>query len=82
MAAFLDSDENFMVFRRFGYIQTRLLLDKQDELRRLEKQLDDFDEKLGNEHDGYLTTRDLKPTLAAERKVMMSKLESNFCEYG
>src|SRR5215469_11608832 len=29
LAAFLDSDENFMVYRRFGYLQSRLLLEKQ-----------------------------------------------------
>jgi hypothetical protein len=36
LAAFFDSDESFMVYRRFGYIQSRLLLEKQDEMRALE----------------------------------------------
>jgi hypothetical protein len=29
LAALLDSDENFMLYRRFGYLQARLLLHKQ-----------------------------------------------------
>ncbi|KAK5683304.1 hypothetical protein LTS10_004835 [Elasticomyces elasticus] len=43
LATFADSDESFSLYRRFGYLQSRLLLDKQDELRLLEKQLDDMD---------------------------------------
>jgi len=43
LAAFADSHESFMVYRRFGYFQARVLLEKQDELRELEEQLDDID---------------------------------------
>ena len=42
---FLDSDENFMIYRRFGYLYARLLLYKQDELRAFEKRLDRIDRK-------------------------------------
>jgi hypothetical protein len=71
-----------MIFRRFGYIQARLILEKQDELRKLENGLDELDEEIGNEHAGYLNTRDLKPNLATTRKTLMDKLEKTFCEYG
>jgi hypothetical protein len=40
LAAFLSSEENFMIYRKFGYQQSRLLLHKQDELRHLERELD------------------------------------------
>jgi hypothetical protein len=43
LAAFLSSDENFMLYRRFDYLQARLLLYKQDELRELEGELDHLD---------------------------------------
>lgn len=43
LAAFLDSDENFMIYRRFGYVFARLILHKQSQLQRLEKHLDDLD---------------------------------------
>ncbi|KAL8745305.1 MAG: hypothetical protein Q9190_002539, partial [Brigantiaea leucoxantha] len=42
-AAFADSDECFMIYRRFGYIHSRLLLRRQDELRELEETLHDTD---------------------------------------
>lgn len=44
LGTFLDSDENFMVYRRFGYLHSRTLLRKQDELRKLESELDDYDD--------------------------------------
>jgi len=45
LAAFLDSDENFMIYRRFGFIHARLLLQKQDELRLMEEELDRLDKR-------------------------------------
>ncbi|RDW82287.1 hypothetical protein BP6252_03399 [Coleophoma cylindrospora] len=44
LATFLDSDENFMLYRRFGYLHSRMLLKKQDELRELEFELDECDD--------------------------------------
>jgi hypothetical protein len=43
VATFLDSDENFMIYRRFGYLHARMLLRLQDQLRVLESRLDDCD---------------------------------------
>lgn len=82
LAVFLDSDENFMVYRRFGYVQTRLLLEKQDELRKLEQKLDNYDKKVQKVRATNLMTRDLKPDDAAPRKEIMDKLEQKFREYG
>lgn len=45
VAAFLDSDDNFMIYRRFGFLYSRVLLQKQDELRELEKTLDEMDQR-------------------------------------
>lgn len=39
VACFLDSDDAFMVFRRFGIVFARLLLNKQDEIRQMEAEL-------------------------------------------
>jgi len=44
LATFLDSDENFMIYRRFGFLHARLLLQKQDELRMMEAELDRMDQ--------------------------------------
>jgi hypothetical protein len=70
-----------MVYRRFGYIQARLLLDKQDELRKLEQELDDFDRQVQKRRPADLTTRDLRPSDAPPRLELMIKLEQAFCEY-
>ncbi|KAI9647713.1 hypothetical protein NHQ30_004099, partial [Ciborinia camelliae] len=44
LSIFLDSDDNFKIYRRFGYLHSRLLLRKQDEIRRLEGELDELDD--------------------------------------
>lgn len=43
LAAYLDSDDQFSVYWRFGYLHSRLLLHKQDELRGLEDRLQILD---------------------------------------
>ncbi|KAK8007741.1 hypothetical protein PG989_001731 [Apiospora arundinis] len=55
VATFLDSDENFMIYRRFGYLHARMLMRLQDKLRMLEDRLDDYDdEDAGHETDKEL----------------------------
>ncbi|PQE28352.1 Peptidase C14 caspase domain protein [Rutstroemia sp. NJR-2017a BBW] len=44
LSVFLNSDEEFRVYPRFGYLHTRLLLTKQHEIRELEAELDRMDE--------------------------------------
>lgn len=43
VAAFMNSNENFLIYRRFGFLDARILLRKQDELRTIEGSLDDLD---------------------------------------
>ncbi|KAK5728588.1 hypothetical protein LTR15_001725 [Elasticomyces elasticus] len=76
LATFADSDESFSLYRRFGYLQSRLLLDKQDELRQLEIQLDvlDKDEK----DPAALISRDGQ---GQPRKALLTQIESKFRDY-
>ena len=67
-----------MLYRRFGYLQARVLLDKQDELRRLEDELDKYD----RDNIGYVTTTVLPFDQAAVRKVLFEKIEQSFNAYG
>ncbi|RDI83213.1 hypothetical protein Vi05172_g6944 [Venturia inaequalis] len=69
------------IYRRFGYLQSRLLLDKQAGLRELEEQLDELDEEVALSRPGDLTTRDLRPEDANTRKELMDEIEARFCEY-
>ena len=82
LAAFLDSDEGYMVYRRFGYIQSRLLLAKQDDLRILEHQLDRLDAAEEANRPSNCMTRDLRPADAAPREELLKKTEEKFREYG
>ncbi|KAK5119199.1 hypothetical protein LTR85_007813 [Meristemomyces frigidus] len=78
LAAFSDSHENFMLYRRFGYLQSRIILDKQDELRALEQQLDSIDDGdlAANLH--KLIKREAQ---GDERKELLVAIETKFCEY-
>lgn len=45
LAAFLDCDENFLMCRRFGFLHSRVLLYRQDELSYLENKLIGMDDE-------------------------------------
>ncbi|KAF2093525.1 hypothetical protein NA57DRAFT_48248, partial [Rhizodiscina lignyota] len=81
LAAFLDSDENFMIYRRFGYIHARLLLEKQNELQELENILGDMDNEDDSERPGCLNRAELGSETPSERQALFAKLEARFKEY-
>jgi hypothetical protein len=73
-----------MVYRRFGYLQARLLLEKQERLRLLEEELDVLDKRqtADEEDKTALCTIDIDPEFKAERDALMAKIELAFKEYG
>lgn len=71
-----------MMYRRFGYLQSRLLLDKQDELRILEEKLDLMDKQDAELYPLRLRTRDLPEEDAKPRRELLKTIRENFCEYG
>ncbi len=92
LACFLDSDDAFMTYRRFGLVFSRLLLNKQDEIQELEGILlamDRMDVKGGNE--GYLMSRtadvsrdgdSVPPSWSETRPQLLERLEKKALEYG
>ena len=89
MSAFLDSDDCFPLYRRFGYLQSRILLQKQDELRDLEDLLLQMDQRDDLTEDGRecLQSRDLDESREDEppgetRKELLSRIEKKLLEYG
>ncbi|KAL9088954.1 MAG: hypothetical protein Q9165_006011 [Trypethelium subeluteriae] len=82
LAAFLDSDEAYMVYRRFGFLQSRLLLEKQDEMRKLEKRIDRADASAAKTDPETLKTRDLNEGDAAPRRALFKQAEAAFRDYG
>jgi hypothetical protein len=81
LATFLDSDENFMMCRRFGHIQALLLLDKQDELRVLEEKLDILNGQAYRADPWALTSRHAPGEQAKDRKSLLKEIGKAFCEY-
>ncbi|KAL8724917.1 MAG: hypothetical protein Q9181_006617, partial [Wetmoreana brouardii] len=89
LACFLDSDDAFMIYRRFGSVFSRLLLTKQDEIRRMESMLDAMDRTDSRDGNGvYLMStsedeqRDEIPARWPEsRGTLMGKLEKKSLEY-
>jgi hypothetical protein len=79
LATFLDSDENFSIYRRFGYLQARLLLDKQDELRLLEEELECMERSTDL---ALLSSTVLSGGYAERRRELFSRIETKFNEYG
>jgi hypothetical protein len=84
VATFLDSDAAFRIYRRFGYISSRLLLDKQAKLCQLERKLDRMDQYDSTEKDRniLIQTRDLPEQDSAPRRQLLEELEAKFREYG
>jgi hypothetical protein len=82
LAALLDSDENFMLYRRFGFLQARILLNKQDQLRELEKDLDRLDKLDSKKDPSVLKSREKDDSLNGRRKKVLFEIEENFKEYG
>jgi len=85
MARFMDSDDNYMTYRRFGNVQARLLLEAQDDVRILEEKLEDLDdEETANEGEANaLCSRKLYGASWSEsRKDLMKSLKAAFNEYG
>ena len=92
MSRFLDSDDSFMVYRRFGTVYSRLLLSKQDEMTNMEKLLlgmDLTDKDIDNGR--YLRSRPLDVNRGnniplawqgQSRVQLIEKLEKLALEYG
>jgi hypothetical protein len=82
LATFLDSDDNFMIYRRFGFLSTRLLLDQQDQLRLLEEELDNIDQYEDENNPHHNCTRDLPEEEASVREELLGRIKKEYCEYG
>lgn len=83
MAAFIDSDDNFMVYRRFGYVQSRILLARQEKLRRLEARLEALDEEqvAESKEPDLLCKARVGGKMEVDRESLMLEIEREFMQY-
>lgn len=82
LATLMKSHENFMIYRRFGYLQARLLLEKQGELCALECALDQLDRKEAREDARQPMTRGLSDDRLSRRNSLLDLIGEKFCSYG
>ncbi|KAI9814189.1 MAG: hypothetical protein M1827_003355 [Pycnora praestabilis] len=87
LAAFSASDQNFKIYRGFNYLHARLLLYQQDEITRLEKDLDEMDkDDFEDEDEQYkicLRSRDKDDARAGQpRRELLMKIKEKLMEYG
>ncbi|KAF7921887.1 uncharacterized protein EAE97_011178 [Botrytis byssoidea] len=82
LAAAINSDERFMFYRRFGFLQTRLLLNKQDELRALEARLDHKDRYYGKYEPAMLYSQERFNITDDDNRNLLAEIEKKFNEYG
>lgn len=77
LAAFKNSDKDFAVYCRFGYLQSRILLERQDQLRVSKERLDKMDKS-----DMYRYTRSLDAEYLMPRQALLQEIEETFRSYG
>lgn len=84
LAAIEDSDPNFLIYRKFGWLRNRLLLDLQDELVTLEQKLqllDDNDARLCDPEDVLISCRNDKLQKTV-RQELLTTIRRKLLEYG
>jgi hypothetical protein len=88
LAAFQSSEANFALYRSFSYLHSRVLLDLQDEITTLERELDDIDLDDVDEDPDRLRSRELDVDRAADegttrnRRVVLREIKDKLMEYG
>lgn len=88
LAAFQASDANFGLYRSYSYLHSRILLDFQDEITELEKELEqlDWDEK--EEDEDRPRFRELATELEEgedeprTRRIVLREIKTKLMEYG
>ena len=82
MAAFINSDPSFLMCRRFGFLHSRVLLYRQDELAQLENQLVELDADDAKNNPRALISRELDEQQAPWRKDLILGIDEKLKEYG
>ena len=86
LTAFLNSDDNFLIARKYGFLRTRLLLYRQDELSVLEKGLLDLDNDDKENRKKALQSRkhdeETDDDPETSRMALMGKIDEKLKDYG
>lgn len=88
VATFKSSTPNFSLYRGFRYLHTRVLLDLQDEVATLERELDEFDRADKKGHQRTLRSRAFdireakKQPDTRTRRDVLRDIRKKLIEYG
>jgi hypothetical protein len=88
LAAFQSSEANFSLYRSFSYLHSRVLLDLQDEITSLERELDEIDLDDLDADPDRLRSRELDVDRASRegssrnRRVILREIKTKLMEYG
>lgn len=88
LAAFQSSEANFGLYRSFNYLHSRILLDLQDEITSLERELDEIDLDDAEDEPNRLKSRELDVIRAGtdanprNRRVILREIKEKLMEYG
>ncbi|KAK3690188.1 hypothetical protein B0T22DRAFT_379341, partial [Podospora appendiculata] len=82
LARHMSSAGEFYIAREFRYLQSRVLLHQQDELRDLEAQLHRMDEHDSAIRPDILRSRDLDEMVGGHRKQLITTIRERLKEYG
>ncbi|KAK0513549.1 hypothetical protein JMJ35_003913 [Cladonia borealis] len=80
-AAFMNTDENFLMCRSYGFLHNRVLLYRQDELSQLEKQLIAMDDEDRETCPQRLQSRKTDESMDDSRKTLIQKIDEKLGEY-
>jgi hypothetical protein len=78
---FLDSDNNFLVFRRYGVLNARLLLSLQDKIAVEEKKLQDLELKLSRKESEDVHNGSFRQEMFGEREDALNEIYKLIKEY-
>ena len=85
LAAFQSSESNFSLYRSFTYLHSRVLLDLQDDIAGLERELDEIDWDDFDEDPNRLRSRDFDKASdendGRNRKVILKEIRAKLVEY-
>ena len=76
----MDTDPNLLVFRKFGWLRDCVLLDKQDDLQHLERDLREHVE--GEDNPMRLKSRAVDQEYPDSRDEIIAQIDEKLKEYG
>jgi hypothetical protein len=77
----MNSDENFLICRKYGLLHNRVLLYRQDELRELEQELLSMDKATNKLDDTMLKCRAREERSSGERRDLINRIDAKLLEY-